>query len=193
MTTELEPIPVPGQLRNPHSLVKRLQGEDSLQLAKAVQPRAFRLIQALLAEAERRGYRTRFSQPGQQYGRNRGYSADEGHFIVAIHGHEFGVRLSQEVDRTPMRRLPPRSAAPRGRPGSASLPTTSIRASGWRSTSPTAGSTARPAGPTAKSMSWRPGFRRFSRKSSSGQDSPNSSASNRNAKRPSANASGKRR
>src|ERR1035437_10205600 len=101
MTTELEPIPVPGQLRNPHPVVKRLQGEDSLQLTKAVQPRAFRLIQALLAEAERRRYGTRFSRSGQQYGRNRGYSADEGHFIVAIHGHEFGVRLSQQIDRTP--------------------------------------------------------------------------------------------
>ena len=101
MTTILDPIPVPGQLRNPHPVVKRLQGEDSLQLTKAVQPRAFRLIQALLAEAERRGYRTRFRRPEQQYGRNRGYAADEGHFIVAVHGHEFGVRLSQEIDRTP--------------------------------------------------------------------------------------------
>lgn len=101
MTAVLEPIPVPGQLRNPHTVVKRLQGEDSLPLTKAVQPRALRLIQALLAEAERRGYRTRFSRPGQQYGRNRGYSADEGHFIVAVQGHEFGVRLSQQIDRTP--------------------------------------------------------------------------------------------
>jgi hypothetical protein len=101
MTAVLNPIPVPSQLRNPHPVVKRLQGEDSLQMTKAVQPRAFRLIQALLAEAERREYRTRFSRPGQQYGQNRGYSADEGHFIVAIHGDEFGVRLSQQVDRTP--------------------------------------------------------------------------------------------
>jgi hypothetical protein len=101
MTTVLDPIPVPAQLRNPHTVVKRLQGEDGLQLTKAVQPRAFRLIQALLTEAERRGYRTRFSRPGQQYRHNRGYSAEEGHFIVAVQGHEFGVRLSQEIDRTP--------------------------------------------------------------------------------------------
>jgi hypothetical protein len=101
MTMVLDPIPVPGQLRNPHTVVKRLQGKDSLPLTKAVQPRALRLIQALLAEAERRGYRTRLSRPAQQYGRNRGYSADEGHFVVAVQGHEFGVRLSQEIDRTP--------------------------------------------------------------------------------------------
>src|ERR1035437_2910240 len=101
MTTELEPIPVPGQLRDPHPVVKRLQGVDSLQLTKAVQARAFRLIQALLAEAERRGYGTRFSRSGHQYGRNRGYSADEGHFIAPIRGHEFGVRLSQQIARTP--------------------------------------------------------------------------------------------
>src|SRR5581483_5931474 len=47
MTMILDPIPVPGQLRNPHTVLKRLQGEDSLPLTKAVQPRAFRLIQAL--------------------------------------------------------------------------------------------------------------------------------------------------
>jgi hypothetical protein len=101
MTTVLDPIPVLGQLRNPHTVVKRLQGEDGLQVTKAVQPRALRLIQALLAEAERRGYQIRFSQSGPQYRRSRGYSADEGHFIVAVQGHEFGVRLSQEIDRTP--------------------------------------------------------------------------------------------
>jgi len=101
MTTALGPIPVPGQLRNPHTVVKRLQGEDSLQLTKAVQPRAFRLIQALLVEAERRGYRTQFSRPVQQYRQSRGYSAEDGHFIVVIQGHEFGVRLSQGIDRTP--------------------------------------------------------------------------------------------
>ena len=100
MTMVLDPIPVPSQLRNPHTVVKRLQGEGSLPLTKAVQPRALRLIQALLAEAERRGYRAGFSRPAQQYGRNRGYSADEGHFVVAVQGHEFAVRISQEIDRT---------------------------------------------------------------------------------------------
>ena len=101
MTAVLDPIPVPGQLRNPHPVVKHLQAEDSLHLTKAVQPRASRLIQALLAEAEGRGYRTRLSRTGQQHDRNRGYAADEAHFIVAVHGHQFGVRLSQQVDRIP--------------------------------------------------------------------------------------------
>lgn len=98
MTVVLEPIPVPGTLRKPHKVVAALKDDtDLFRVTTRVRGRACRLLQALIVEAERRGYTVRSTN---RAGRSpRYYSSAQSLLTVTISGHDFGVDLTQQVDR----------------------------------------------------------------------------------------------
>ena len=98
MTVALTPILVPATLRKPHGLVTALKDDDDLlRLTVQVRGRAFRLIQALTVEAERRGYTVRHD--ARAGGSRRHHEPAEGLFTVKISGHELGIDLQQQHDR----------------------------------------------------------------------------------------------
>ncbi|MEV0523959.1 hypothetical protein AB0I66_11075 [Streptomyces sp. NPDC050439] len=95
----LDPIPVPERLHKPHAVVAALRaGEPALGLSRSVQPRALRLVQAMVAEAERRELQVQLTADGRRghYSRRR----DASLFTITAQGQPCGVSLGQEQDRT---------------------------------------------------------------------------------------------
>ena len=59
----LTSVPVPAQLRKPHAVVEVLQhGPHQLKVTRDVRSRALRIVQALVTEAERRGYKVAWAK-----------------------------------------------------------------------------------------------------------------------------------
>lgn len=100
MVAELAPIEVPESLRKPHPIVAELRSADSrLSVTSAVKNRALRLIQALLTEAEKRGYVVASLEdtPHNRHLTNQ----PTGLFTVACLGHAIGVDVRQATDTRP--------------------------------------------------------------------------------------------
>lgn len=98
MTAVLAPIPVSATLRKPHKVVAALKAdEDLLQMTAQVRARACRLVQALVGEAERRGYTVRHNPRTSRTRRH--HQPSDGLLTVTISGHTFGVDLQQQFDR----------------------------------------------------------------------------------------------
>lgn len=99
LTATLEPVPVPAMLRRPHPVVTVLQGEKRLvRLDRSVVHRALLLIQALAAEAVRRGYTVKETKiTTDAYGYQHRETKDQ--FTITIGRHSVGVELRQEVNR----------------------------------------------------------------------------------------------
>ncbi len=74
-------------------------GEPALGLSKSVQPRALRLVQAIVTEAEHRGHAVRLARGGHHGSRAR-RSDDEGLFTVTAQGQPCGFSFGQEQDTT---------------------------------------------------------------------------------------------
>lgn len=100
LTEHLEPIAVPVALRKPHSVVVALRKRDSFGIRGPALQRALLLVQALVTEAERRGYRVTIARDDpSRRGHGRAPATDD--FTLTIHGHDVGVRVDQQVDRAP--------------------------------------------------------------------------------------------
>ncbi|MFJ9710899.1 hypothetical protein [Streptomyces sp. NPDC101234] len=94
----LNPIAVPERLHRPHAIVATLRdGEPALGLSKSVQPRALRLVQAIVTEAEHRGHTVRLAR-GEHAGHRSRRSDAEGLFTVTAQGQSCGFCLGQERD-----------------------------------------------------------------------------------------------
>lgn len=95
----LAPVPVPAQLRKPHAVVQALQhGPDQLQVTKDVRSRALRIVQALVAEAQRRGYQVSVVI-GKQDRNGFRQRSSRNHFAITVKDHPTELRLVQEHDR----------------------------------------------------------------------------------------------
>jgi hypothetical protein len=97
-TAELRPLPIPTSLRKPHRIVTLLQQGERIAVTKSVRMRALRLLQGLIVEAEARGFVVKLGEDPHQY---RGRVADQALITIGIKGHSIGLRLRQEIDRTP--------------------------------------------------------------------------------------------
>lgn len=99
LTATLEPIPLSVMLRRPHPVVTVLQREKRLVgLDRSVVHRALLLIQALAAEAVRRGYTVRETKiTTDAYGYQRRETKDQ--FTITVGHHSVGVEFRQEVNR----------------------------------------------------------------------------------------------
>ena len=94
----LEPVPVPASLRRIHPAVEYLRANRMGTIQRASRQRALKLLQALAAEAERRGY----GVEALRLVRNHSFSIPEGreHLRITLPGHSSTVEVRQEVDRT---------------------------------------------------------------------------------------------
>ena len=98
-TEVLDPITIPERLTNPHAIVAAFRdGKRELPLTKAVMPRALRLAQAMLVEAEHRGYKTKLAaEPSRSHYRRRADIPDQ--FTIATQELTIGVAFVQQSDR----------------------------------------------------------------------------------------------
>lgn len=98
----LRPVPIPARVTRPHPAVAAFRkASGTLQISRAAVPRAARLLQGLVAEAEQRGYQVSFPQPhGEDHRRNnwRHSAATVGKAVVSIaaDGHSSSVSISEE-------------------------------------------------------------------------------------------------
>jgi len=96
----LTPIPVAEQLRKPSDVVMNLRDRDDFRIRHAEKSRALRLLEALVSESRRRGYRVEATK-APSTGR-RGYVAtdkDHGHIVITIDKYEYRLTMTQEQDR----------------------------------------------------------------------------------------------
>jgi len=100
LTTALAPVPVPTTLRGAHPAVKALDVEKLLVgLDRSVKHRALLLIQALAAEAQRRGYDVQATKvTTDAYGYQRRETKDQ--LTISAGQHSVGIRLYQLNNRT---------------------------------------------------------------------------------------------
>lgn len=101
VASELPRVPVPVQLRHPHSVVLSLQGEKQhFGVVGAARHRALRIAQGLIAAAEGEGYSVRpIASTRNGYGYVSWDSLD--HFTIDTGECKVGVRFLQEKDRSP--------------------------------------------------------------------------------------------
>ncbi len=96
----LNPVPVPSRLARPHSVVRAMQSEPQpLRLAKPVQGRALRLIQALINATENAGHSSAAGQTGFAPPSHRRRRASP-HFTITAQGQSVEFLVLQEQDRT---------------------------------------------------------------------------------------------
>lgn len=91
-------IAVPGTLRNPHTVVTALSKDTKFDITGPARARAFRLIQALIAESLRRGHRV---QPGSFEHDRPSYRARRSSVDIVVQDHAVRVHVRQRIDRTP--------------------------------------------------------------------------------------------
>jgi hypothetical protein len=91
----LAPVPVPTRLTKYHSVAREFRGRTNLhEMSRKALPRALRIVQALAAEAERRGYGLACVRVREDsYGRTEWKPAQDGQLVFAINGHELKVRI----------------------------------------------------------------------------------------------------
>jgi hypothetical protein len=92
----LRPVPVPEKITRFHPVVARFRDEDHRhEVSKPFLPRALRLLQALVTEAERRGYEaTNVAGRTTSYGRVYWTGSRAGHITIAVSGHACALRLA---------------------------------------------------------------------------------------------------
>lgn len=86
-------IPVPATTRSLHPTVRELEKTNrKLPAKKTTRQRALRILDALVAEAERRGYTPKVIPA-------TGSGSDT--LAIVVHGHAIGISLDEQTDATP--------------------------------------------------------------------------------------------
>ena len=90
-----DPVPVPQRVTRYHRVAKEFRTRTSLhEVSRATLPRALRIVHALAAELERRGYEvTCVSARRDSYGRSEWRPKHDGQFLVTLNEHEFRLRI----------------------------------------------------------------------------------------------------
>jgi hypothetical protein len=148
----LEPIPVPDTLRGAHAVVTALRDREAIKnINGPARQRALRLIQALAAEAARRGYQVELARVETRPYTRRGGTAPD-HFTISSGGHAIGIHIHQHHDRVkhiptaaelvrqekrPWERLPAHDSTPTERLGFQVSGRFQHRQSSWNDTSRT--------------------------------------------------------
>jgi hypothetical protein len=94
----LEPVPVPARVARYHPLVRRFkQQQERHEVSRAALPRALRMLQALVVEAERRGYGVSLAeQAPSRYGLDGWSGPRDGHLQFTVEGTAEAIRISEE-------------------------------------------------------------------------------------------------
>lgn len=97
----LDPVPVPGSLRGASDIVKKLQLREDFDIHADQKNRALRLAQALVAEAEFRGYKAKFVSPPSKdrWGYVQRRDRNQGHFMLILGEDEYRLSIFQMTER----------------------------------------------------------------------------------------------
>lgn len=109
----LEPIPVPGQLRKPSDVVTELRNREDFRIRQAEKSRALRLVEALVTESRRRGYRVEATRAPRTD--RWGYTdtdKEHGHIMITIKTDAYRLTMSQEQER--VKHVPTKAEEARG-------------------------------------------------------------------------------
>ncbi|WP_055410872.1 hypothetical protein [Frankia sp. ACN1ag] len=100
-TAVLEPIHAPATLHKPHPVVVTLRDGEKIKRIKGVgtRQRALRLLQALAAEATKRGYHVRVARNASPTYSRRGEKEPEADLTVTKDGQDVGLAIRQEIER----------------------------------------------------------------------------------------------
>lgn len=95
---EARPVPVPERISRLHPVARRFRDDtDKHLVSRARLSRSVRIVHALATEVERRGWEISNAE-----GKTGGYQRDQwsptndGHFVVTIRSHSFGLRVFEE-------------------------------------------------------------------------------------------------
>lgn len=109
----LAPVTVPEQLRKPSDVVINLRNRADFRIRQAEKTRALRLIEALVSESRRRGYRAEATRAPRTD--RWGYTdtdKEHGHIAITINGYEYRLTMAQEQDR--VKHIPTKTEESRG-------------------------------------------------------------------------------
>ncbi|HXJ49308.1 MAG TPA: hypothetical protein VNF91_09095 [Candidatus Acidoferrum sp.] len=91
----LRPVPVPKRVTSLHPVAQQFRDNTASHFVSRTQlPRCVRVIHALATEAERRGFSVSIVQPGGE--RARPQRSDDGHLVISIRGHAYGLKVVEE-------------------------------------------------------------------------------------------------
>jgi hypothetical protein len=96
-----QPVPVPDVVRRYHPVVKAFKDRsDRHEVSRAALPRALRILQGLVVEAESRGYAIELApEPdnGQRYGSYARWTGpNDGHLVIGVRGYSTRLRVGEE-------------------------------------------------------------------------------------------------
>lgn len=100
-TRILDPVPVPGTLRNPSDVIKALRTRDDLDIRTAEKNRALRLVEALVVEARRREY-TVAAVPAprkDRWGYVQRTEENAGHIKITLGPDEYRLSIYQLTEK----------------------------------------------------------------------------------------------
>jgi hypothetical protein len=91
-------VPVPERVARYHRAVKQYKAQaDRHEVSRASLPRALRLIHALAAEAERRGYKIELAPAeSERHGRRAQSGGKQGHIAITVDEYVAAIRISEE-------------------------------------------------------------------------------------------------
>jgi hypothetical protein len=89
------PVPVPDRVTRYHPVVVQFrERSERHEVSKGLLPRALLLLHALAVEAERRGHTVSLApDPQTAYGHGRWTGSRDGHLVITVDGHGYGLRL----------------------------------------------------------------------------------------------------
>jgi hypothetical protein len=98
--SELVPVPVPENVSRYHRVVREFRDRaDRHEVSRAAMPRALRILQAVVVEAERRGYEVTLVPDGKAdaYGRRSDWTGSKhGHLVISVNGDSESIRVSED-------------------------------------------------------------------------------------------------
>ncbi len=91
----LTPLPVPARLSKYHRVAQEFRDRTTLhEVSRKALPRVSRIVHALAAEAERRGYKVACVHVREDgYGRTEWKPTNDGQLVFSINGHQLNVRV----------------------------------------------------------------------------------------------------
>jgi hypothetical protein len=95
---EARPVPVPARIAKGHPVTRRFRDTVAQhEVSRAALPRAVRIVQALVVDAERRGFEAaNVIAPEENYQRSSRSGATGGHISISADGHHYPLRITEE-------------------------------------------------------------------------------------------------
>jgi hypothetical protein len=98
--SELVPVPLPEKVSRYHRVVREFRDRaDRHEVSRAAMPRALRILQAVIVEAERRCYDVSLVPDGEAdaYGRRSDWiGSKHGHLVISVNGDAESIRVSED-------------------------------------------------------------------------------------------------